>query len=115
MTISAGKLSGGNQQKLMLSKWLAIDPAVIIIDSPTRGVDVESKLEIHREIRRLAAAGKAVLVISSDLPELFALTDRIVVMREGRIVGDGETQAMTEEEVMALAAGNEAAAIGEAA
>jgi ribose transport system ATP-binding protein len=113
--VSAGKLSGGNQQKLMLSKWLAIDPAVIIIDSPTRGVDIESKLEIHREIRRLAAAGKAVLIISSDVPELFAVTDRIVVMCEGRIVGQGETQATTQEEVVALAAGNQAVVMGEAA
>jgi ribose transport system ATP-binding protein len=105
LAAAAGKLSGGNQQKLMLSKWLASDPAIVVIDEPTKGVDVEAKGEIHREIRRLAAAGKAILLISSDLPELFAISDRIVVMREGQIVGDLPTSSATEEIVMALASG----------
>jgi ribose transport system ATP-binding protein len=105
LTAAAGKLSGGNQQKLMLSKWLAADPAIVVIDEPTRGVDVEAKLEIHQEIRHRAAVGKAILVISSDLPELLAISDRIVVMREGQIVGNLPTAAATEEVVMALASG----------
>lgn len=105
LAVPAGKLSGGNQQKLMLSKWLAGEPAIVVIDEPTKGVDVEAKGEIHKEIRRLAAAGKAILVLSSDLPELFAICDRIVVMREGRIVGNLPTAAATEEAVMALASG----------
>lgn len=105
LVAAAGKLSGGNQQKLMLSKWLAGDPAIVVTDEPTKGVDVEAKGEIHKEIRRLAVAGKAILVISSDLPELFAISDRIVVMREGQIVGDLPTPSATEEIVMALASG----------
>lgn len=115
LAAEAGKLSGGNQQKLMLSKWLWTDPAMVLINEPTRGVDIESKSEIHREIRKLGAAGKAVLIASSDLPELFAVTDRIVVMREGRIAGDLETRSTTEEEVMALASGTSRAKIGDAA
>lgn len=105
LAAAAGKLSGGNQQKLMLSKWLASDPVIVVTDEPTKGVDVEAKGEIHKEIRRLAVAGKAILVISSDLPELFAICDRIVVMREGQIVGDLPTPSATEEIVMALASG----------
>ena len=111
----AGKLSGGNQQKLMLSKWLSIDPAIVLINEPTKGVDVESKHEIHHEIRTLGAAGKAVLIVSSDLPELFAVTDRIVVMREGRVVGALETRSTSEQEVMALASGAARSRRGEAA
>lgn len=111
----AGVLSGGNQQKLMLSKWFEINPAIVLVNEPTKGVDIESKREIHHEIRNLAAAGKAVLVVSSDLPELFAVTDRIVVMREGRVVGALETRSTTEQEVMALASGAVRAKMGEAA
>jgi ABC-type sugar transport system ATPase subunit len=115
LAVPAGKLSGGNQQKLMLSKWLAGDPAIVVIEEPTKGVDVEAKGEIHKEIRRLAAAGKAILVLSSDLPELFAICDRIVVMREGRIVGNLPTAAATEKVVMALASGTYHRMEGEAA
>lgn len=115
LAAAAGKLSGGNQQKLMLSKWLAIEPAIVVIDEPTKGVDVEAKAEIHKEIRRLAAAGRAILVISSDLPELFAISDRIVVMREGQIVGDLPTPSATDEIVMALASGADYKIEGKAA
>ncbi len=111
----AGKLSGGNQQKLMLSKWLEIDPSIVLLNEPTKGVDVEAKREIHHEIRTLGAAGKAVLIVSSDLPELFAVTDRIVVMREGRVVGALETRATSEEEIMTLASGATRQREGEAA
>ncbi len=82
-----GTLSGGNQQKLLLGRWLEADPAVLVLDEPTRGVDVAAKEDIHRAIRDLADRGKAVLVISSDLPEVLHLGDRVCVMREGRLAG----------------------------
>ncbi|MEZ0326985.1 MAG: sugar ABC transporter ATP-binding protein [Fimbriimonas sp.] len=97
-------LSGGNQQKLVLAKWMAADTDLLIVDEPTRGVDVGAKAEIHNLVRQLAAEGKAVLLISSDLPELLALATRILVMREGRIVGELPAGA-TEEAVMRVMAG----------
>jgi ABC-type sugar transport system ATPase subunit len=98
----AGHLSGGNQQKVVLAKWLLTDADVLIFDEPTRGVDIGAKTEIHRQIRALADAGKAVLVISSELPELIALADRAIVMREGRVQGELK-EPLTPEAVMALA------------
>ena len=98
----AGHLSGGNQQKVVLAKWLLTDAEILIFDEPTRGVDIGAKTEIHRQIRALADAGKAVLVISSELPELIALADRAVVMREGRVQGEIK-DPLTPEAVMALA------------
>jgi rhamnose transport system ATP-binding protein len=83
----AGKLSGGNQQKVMLSKWLNTRPRVLILDEPTRGIDVGAKAEVHHLINELAAQGLAVILISSDLPEVLAMSDRILVMREGRQMG----------------------------
>ena len=80
-------LSGGNQQKVVVAKWLATQPRVILLDEPTKGVDVGAKFEIHEIIRREAARGAGCLVASSDLPEVLALADRIVVMREGAIQG----------------------------
>ena len=91
-------LSGGNQQKLVIAKWLAADANVLLIDEPTRGVDVGAKAEIHALLRELAASGKAILVVSSDLPELRAISDRLIVMREGRAVA--ENPARTEEETI---------------
>jgi len=79
-------LSGGNQQKVSLARWLATEPKILILDEPTQGVDVGAKYEIHKIIRSLAAEGMAVLLISSDLPELLALSDRVSVMRGGRLV-----------------------------
>jgi len=99
----AGTLSGGNQQKVVLAKWLLADADLLIFDEPTRGVDVATKAELHRLIRALADAGKAVLVISSELPEVLALADRIVVMREGRVAGELSGSATTAERVLALA------------
>ena len=84
---TAGNLSGGNQQKVLLAKWLATDPEVLILDEPTRGVDVGAKVVIHQAIAELADRGKAVILISSDLPELVGLSDRIVVMRKGHLIG----------------------------
>src|SRR5258708_26995832 len=81
-------LSGGNQQKVVLAKWLAARPSVLILDEPTRGVDVGAKAEIHALIGELAKSGTAILVISSELPEVLTLSDRILVLREGRLVGE---------------------------
>lgn len=97
-------LSGGNQQKIALAKWLARQCRVLILDEPTRGVDVAAKAEIHRLIGDLAAAGHAVLLISSEMPELLALSSRVLVMREGRIVGELSRENATQEAVMSLMA-----------
>ena len=99
----AGTLSGGNQQKIVLAKWLLADADVLLFDEPTRGVDIATKAELHRVIRSLADAGKAVLVISSELPEILALADRIVVMREGSISGELTAAEASAERVLALA------------
>ena len=98
-------LSGGNQQKVLLGEWLATEPEVLIVDEPTRGIDVGTKAEIHRLLRRLAEQGKAVIVISSDLPEALRISDRIAVMRRGQLVGFIPGSEATEENVMELAAG----------
>lgn len=98
-------LSGGNQQKVAIAKWLELGPQVLILDEPTRGVDVGGKREIYLLIRELAAAGMACLVISSELPELLGMCDRLLVMRAGRIVGELPGDRATEEQVMVLAAG----------
>ena len=86
--IKTGKLSGGNQQKVVLSKWIYSDPDVLILDEPTRGIDVGAKYEIYTIINRLAAEGKGILVISSELPELLGICDRIYALSEGRITGE---------------------------
>ena len=96
-------LSGGNQQKIVVAKWLATSPKVLLLDEPTKGVDVGAKFEIHEIIRREAARGAGCLVASSDLPEVLTLADRILVMREGRIQGQLEGAEATEESVMHLA------------
>ena len=103
--IEVGKLSGGNQQKVMLAKWLETKPDILIFDEPTRGIDVGAKAEVHGIIRQLAAAGVAIIVISSDLPEVLALADRVLVMREGRQVGLLDISEASQERVIALAAG----------
>lgn len=96
-------LSGGNQQKVLLSRWLSLKPKVLILDEPTKGVDVGTKAEIHRLLRGLAGEGIGILMISSELPEVFQLSDRILVMAEGRIVADLPVQEATPEGVMTLA------------
>ncbi|MBI1207365.1 MAG: ATP-binding cassette domain-containing protein [Azospirillum sp.] len=106
--VGVGSLSGGNQQKVLLSRWLAINPRVLILDEPTRGVDIGAKSEIYRIIDRLARAGIGVLVISSELAELIGICDRVLVMREGRIqgeVGGPGGRAVSQEAIMAYAAG----------
>jgi len=101
-------LSGGNQQKAALARWLLRDSRVLILDEPTRGVDIGAKREIYEEIDQLARAGKAILVISSDLPEAIGISDRLLVMREGRIVGEFNSAQTSEEEVMLHATGTAA-------
>jgi ABC-type sugar transport system ATPase subunit/ribose/xylose/arabinose/galactoside ABC-type transport system permease subunit len=96
----AGQLSGGNQQKAVLGKWLLTSPSVLICDEPTRGVDVGAKSDIYHHLRTLARDGMAVLVVSSDLPEVIGLCDRILVMRDGRLVSEVAGEAATEESVM---------------
>jgi ABC-type sugar transport system ATPase subunit len=86
-TVPVGNLSGGNQQKVLLAKWLATEPRVLVLDEPTRGVDVNAKATIHAAVRALAARGAGVVLISSDLPELLALSSRIAVIRRGRLIG----------------------------
>jgi len=97
-------LSGGNQQKVILARWLARHPKVLIVDEPTRGVDVGAKAEVHQILVQLAAQGIAVMVISSELPEILAVSDRIVTMRQGRITGEVPAASATEEQLMALMA-----------
>lgn len=97
-------LSGGNQQKVVLARWLALDPLILLFDEPTRGIDVGAKSAIHDLVRRLARSGAAVLMISSELPELLGMSDRMLVMRDGRIAGELSAGA-TEEDVVALAVG----------
>jgi len=105
VTQPARDLSGGNQQKVVLSKWLATRPKVLILDEPTRGIDVGAKAEVHRLMGELAASGLAILMISSELPEILAMSDRVLVMREGRLVAEIDRAAATQERIMAAAAG----------
>jgi ABC-type sugar transport system ATPase subunit len=108
-TRTMGNLSGGNQQKVLLAKWLAGGPKVLILDEPTRGVDIGAKMIIHEAVERLAAAGNTVILISSDLPELVGLSDRIMIMRKGRFVREMPYEQCTEESVLLAANGEESA------
>jgi len=108
-----GSLSGGNQQKVVLAKWLASKPRILILDEPTRGIDIGAKVEVHRIISELAASGLGIILISSDLPEVLAMSDRILVLHEGRVTAEIAGAQATEERVMAAATGQEAAATGQ--
>ena len=94
-------LSGGNQQKVVLSKWLFTEPKVLILDEPTRGIDVGAKYEIYGIINELAGQGKGVIVISSEMPELLGVCDRIYVMNEGRFVDEMPAKEASQEKIMA--------------
>jgi ribose transport system ATP-binding protein len=98
-------LSGGNQQKVVLSKWLAIEPRVLIFDEPTRGIDVGAKVEIYRLMNQLARRGVAILMVSSELPEILGMSDRIVVIAQGRIATIMDRAEATQEEILEYAAG----------
>jgi rhamnose transport system ATP-binding protein len=98
-------LSGGNQQKVVLGKWLATEPAVLIVDEPTRGIDIGAKVEVHALLSELAASGIAVLMISSELPEVLGMADRVLVMHEGRLTAELSKEEATEEKVLQAATG----------
>jgi putative multiple sugar transport system ATP-binding protein len=96
----AGNLSGGNQQKVLLSKWMFAEPDILILDEPTRGIDVGAKYEIYCIMNQMVAQGKAVVMISSELPELLGMCDRIYVMNEGKMVAEFTSKEATQEKIM---------------
>jgi len=98
-------LSGGNQQKVAIAKWVARRPQILIVDEPTRGIDIGAKAEVHALLEQLASQGMAIIVVSSDLPEVVAISDRVVVIKEGRIGGILARQDADEERVMQAATG----------
>jgi ribose transport system ATP-binding protein len=104
----AGALSGGNQQKIVLGKWLAAAPKVLLLDEPTRGIDVSARAEIWARLHELAAGGLAVLFVSSELEEVLTFADRVLVMHEGRVAGALERAAMSEQAIMLLSTGKAA-------
>jgi len=97
------RLSGGNQQKVVIAKWLICKPSLIIFDEPTRGVDVAAKVEIWRLMRELADKGAAILMISSEIPEIIGMSDRVLVMHRGRIAGELSAQQASEEAILTIA------------
>jgi putative multiple sugar transport system ATP-binding protein len=97
---NVGNLSGGNQQKVLLAKWMFADPDILILDEPTRGIDVGAKYEIYCIINQLVSEGKSVIMISSELPEVLGMSDRIYVMNEGKIVGEVSKEEATQEKIM---------------
>ncbi|TCQ20892.1 sugar ABC transporter ATP-binding protein [Rhizobium sp. PP-CC-3G-465] len=111
----AGQLSGGNQQKLLIAKMMLLDPQIVIIDEPTRGIDIGTKEQIYAFIARLAEEGRSIIVVSSEMPELIGICDRIVVMRSGGIVGEVAGERMTEDDIVVLATGVSGGVSGEAA
>jgi ribose transport system ATP-binding protein len=98
-------LSGGNQQKVVIAKWVARRPRILIVDEPTRGIDVGAKAEVHTLLNKLASEGMSIIVVSSDLPEVLAISDRVVVLKEGRITGVLSRADATQERVMLAATG----------
>ena len=98
-------LSGGNQQKVLLSRWMLTDPDVLILDEPTRGIDIGAKSEIYRLMSDLAQRGKAIIMISSELPEIIGMSDRVVVMHEGKVTGILDAADATQERLLSYAAG----------
>ena len=102
ITQITGNLSGGNQQKVVLSRWVYAEPDLLILDEPTRGIDVGAKYEIYTIINDLVNQGKAVIVISSELPEVLGLSDRIYVMNEGKIIGELDAKKANQEVIMSM-------------
>jgi ribose transport system ATP-binding protein len=98
-------LSGGNQQKCLVAMWMGINPQVIIFDEPTRGVDVGARAEIYRKLREFATTGVGIIIISSDLPELIGMCDRVLVMHKGRVAGEIQRSDFSEEAILSFAAG----------
>jgi ABC-type sugar transport system ATPase subunit len=108
----ARELSGGNQQKIVLSKWLSTNPRILILDEPTRGIDVGTKAAVHALMSKLAVEGMAILMISSELPEILGMSDRVIVMREGHITGHFSRAEATQEKI--LSAATQAVTLGSA-
>jgi ABC-type sugar transport system ATPase subunit len=108
----ARNLSGGNQQKTVIARWLVLKPRILILDEPTRGIDVGAKAEIHALMSQLAKQGVGILMISSELPEILGVSDRILVMREGKIAAEFARGAATQETIMLAATGAAGEAIG---
>ena len=102
-----GALSGGNQQKVVIARWLATDPKVLFLDEPTRGIDVGAKAEVHALIAHLAEQGVAIVMVSSELPEILGMSHRVLVMRQGRIAADIPRAEATEEAIMTAATGQQ--------
>ena len=101
-------LSGGNQQKCLIAKWLSPKPKVLILDEPTRGIDVGSKVEIHKLLRELANKGIGIIIVSSELPEVIGVSDRVAVICEGELAGFLSGESLSEENIMRLASGKQA-------
>ena len=101
---SIGSLSGGNQQKVIIGRWLLTQPEILMLDEPTRGIDVGAKFEIYQLMLELAKKDKGIIMISSEMPELLGITDRILVMSNGRVAGIVETEKTDQQEIMRLAA-----------
>jgi len=99
-SVDVSNLSGGNQQKVLLGKWIAADPTILVLDEPTRGVDIKAKMKIHKAIIELADNGRAIILISSDLPELVGLSDRVIVMRDGHMISEMQKEQLSEKSVL---------------
>jgi ribose transport system ATP-binding protein len=104
--MEAGGLSGGNQQKVVLAKWVMADCDILIVDEPTRGIDVGAKAEVYASLRQLAEQGKAIIMVSSELPEILGVSDRIIVMCEGKVTAEMQNDDLTEEDVIKYAFSN---------
>ena len=102
---SVGNLSGGNQQKVVIAKWLATQPKIIVLDEPTKGIDIGSKAAVHEFMAELASQGLAVIMVSSEIPEILGMSDRVIVMREGRMVAELEKEDLNPETLVRYAAG----------
>ena len=102
---SVGTLSGGNQQKIVIAKWLATQPKIIVLDEPTKGIDIGSKAAVHEFMAKLASQGLAVIMVSSEIPEILGMSDRVIVMREGRMVAELEKEDLNPETLVRYAAG----------
>ena len=100
-----GNLSGGNQQKVVLARWMSCSPQILILDEPTRGIDVGAKAEIYRLMDEYVAEGNSIIMVSSEMPEVLGMSDRIIVMHEGRLTGTFDYDDATQERIMAAASG----------
>jgi ribose transport system ATP-binding protein len=105
--LAVKQLSGGNQQKVVIAKWVGIKPQLLIMDEPTRGVDVGAKREIYQLMNDLTSQGVAIIMVSSELPEVLGMSDRIVVIHEGKVAGELDRASANQEKIMALATGGE--------